>query len=256
MARLEIGDEALFQLAGAGYLIEAETLRKAWISRLDRQARSLGAAGRRRKDGIDGLLDAVPPARAIGNVQNKGELAGFLQLFWELHRVYVTGETIDEDELYGLCDEAIRPLGFERLEGDEIDFSQKLVELCQVFFYRDFERRVVEEATSDALLACQVAVNRCYRTASQLLRKATEPSPMTPELILIQTLGIGGPLLKTCLYTCEAASVPKALSGFRKLEEWAIKAEFESRSEGEPVASPTLRTRAKLFRTVRKIFND
>lgn len=256
MARREIGDEALFHLAAAGYLVEPETLRAAWISRLDRQARFLQAAGRRRKDGVDGLLEAVPPDRVTKDIPNKAELAGFLQLFWELQRVYVTGEPIDEDELYGLADEAVQPLGLGPLGDKNIDLAEKLVGFCQVFVDRDFERHMVESASREALRLSQIVVNRCYRTASEVLRKTTKPSPLTPEGIVLHTLGIGGFLLKASLYVCDLAPNDRALVGSKRIERWAKSSEFAPLRDGEPLAMPTQRTRARLRRTMREIFND
>jgi hypothetical protein len=256
LKRLEIVDEALFSLASVGYFVDPETLRKAWLSRLDRKNRQLASAARRKKDGVDGLMPAAPPKKLYAAQNDKLDLRGLAQLFWELHRVYISGEHIGNDEVFGLVEDAVRSLQINATEEAILGWAEQGADMLQALFDRNLEHEIVLDAPKTAFKVAQISLNRFYRIMGNLGAASGIESSSSTVAITIHAVSDGPLFLKLAFLLAEIGEPQILALGLRHFERWSRRAAFIPTQEGQLVSTLTKRTQADLRRTCRAVFGD
>lgn len=254
--RLEIVDEALFGLASAGYFVNPETLRKAWLSRLDRKNRQLASAATRKEDGVDGLMPAAPPKKLYAAQNDKLNLRGLAQLFWELRRVHISGEHIGNDEAFGLVEDAARSLQINATEEVILGWAEQGIDILQALVNRDLEHEIVSGAPKIEFKVAQISLNRFYRVMGNLGAASGIESTSSPVAITIHAIADGPLLLKLAFLLAEIGPLQELVLGLRHFERWSRRANFIPTQEGQLVSTPTKRTQADLRRTCRTVFGD
>lgn len=253
--RLEIVDEALFALASVGYFVEPAILKKAWLSKLDRSERQIAAYARRKKDGVHGLLSAELPQALIRQAGFQG--SGFLQLIWELERVYRTGEPIDEDETYELIQAALSSFGLGTSADEQAEQAEMFLDMIQsLYFSRDWERHTVFKSRPIIIKKAQITLNFLYRALEGLNVSFNIVDRNSHISVLIYTNSISPFLLKTSLYLAEAVPTQKLFGSLRQFEKWSAQASFNTVGETHQIPLPTMRTQAKFRMLCRDVFGS
>ncbi|MHA6288666.1 hypothetical protein [Maricaulis sp. CAU 1757] len=251
---MSLVDDALFHLAASGYYVAPDILRLAWLSRLDRRERQISASGRRRKDGVDGLLSAEPPSRLLPDGAQELNLNGVLQLFWELQRVYYTGKPVERDEVFALIDAAGEAFGANTSRWEDLELLEDAMEAAQAFFDREFEYSLVASLNRHSFVAAQTAHSRVCRALRAVHVNSGIGVDYDPVAIASQSVAFGPSLLKSFLFLSDIVGPRRLVLATRQFDLWALRAEFERVSPSAAAAMPTKRTRADLQRTCRAVF--